>query len=131
MPEYMLDADTVSYSLREHGRVAARIREHSPSDLCISAITLSELRYGAEIRPSKGIHVQLDRFVSQVEVIPFDQTAADRFAVVAAVLRRKGEPIGIFDTLLAAQALSLGLVFVTNNAKHFRRVPGLKTENWV
>ena len=64
-------------------------------------------------------------------VVPFDQRAADRFAAVAASLARRGESIGTFDTLIAAHALSLGLTFVTNNSKHFDRVAGLKTENWV
>lgn len=64
-------------------------------------------------------------------ILPFDQPAADRFAAVATSLARRGEPIGTFDTLMAAHALSLGLTFITNNAKHFGRVVGLKTENWV
>jgi len=69
--------------------------------------------------------------VDAVAVVPFDQRAADRFAAVAASLARRGEPIGTFDTLIAAHALSLGLTFVTNNLKHFERVAGLKTENWI
>ena len=64
-------------------------------------------------------------------MIPFDAAAADRFGVVAAVLSRRGEPIGAFDTLLAAHALSLGLTVVTNNTRHFGRVPGLAVDNWV
>lgn len=131
MPKYMLDADMVSFALRGHGRVADRILRHPASDLCLSSIALSGLRFGAEIRPDLDIHRQIDRFIASVEVAPFDQAAADRFASVAAALRRKGEPIGTFDTLMAAQALSMGLVFVTNNAKHFQRVHGLRTESWV
>ena len=61
----------------------------------------------------------------------FDQTAAGRFAVVAAALARRGEPIGTLDTLIAAHALSLRLTFVTNNTRHFTRVSGLAMENWV
>ncbi|MBI2526904.1 MAG: type II toxin-antitoxin system VapC family toxin [Candidatus Rokubacteria bacterium] len=64
-------------------------------------------------------------------VVAFDQPAADRFPAVAASLARRGEPIGTFDTLIASHALSLGLTFVTNNSKHFGRVAGLRTENWV
>jgi tRNA(fMet)-specific endonuclease VapC len=64
-------------------------------------------------------------------VLPFDQSAAYRFAVVAAALARRGEPIGTFDTLMAAHALSLGLTLVTNNVKHFGPVVGLEAENWV
>jgi tRNA(fMet)-specific endonuclease VapC len=66
-----------------------------------------------------------------MDVVPFDEAAAERFAVVATDLRQSGTPIGVFDTLVAAQALALGLVVVTNNTRHFGRVRGLKVENWL
>ena len=66
-----------------------------------------------------------------IEVMSFDQSAAGRFATVASALARRGEPIGTFDTLMAAHALSLGLTFVTNNTRHFARVAGLAAENWL
>ena len=131
MPQYMLDTDTVSFALRGQGRVAARLLEHRPSQLCISSIALAELRFGAEARRSRKLHRLISTFVEAVAVVPFDEPAADRFAAVAAALARRGEPIGTFDTLMAAHALSLGLTFVTNNTQHFGRVMGLKTENWV
>ena len=56
MPEYMLDTDTVSFALRGRGRVVARLLEHRPSELCISSITLAELRYGAEALKSRKLH---------------------------------------------------------------------------
>ena len=105
--------------------------ERRPSEVCMSSITLAELRYGAEARGSRKLHRLIDAFVESVAVVPFDQGAADRFAAVAAALVRRGKPIGTFDTLMAAHALSLGLTFVTNNLKHFERVAGLKAESWV
>ena len=75
--------------------------------------------------------IQAATFVETVEVVSFDQPAAARFGTVAASLARRGEPIGTFDTLMAAHALSLGLTVVTNNTQHFGRVVGLRTENWV
>jgi len=131
MPQYMLDTNTVSFALRGQGRVAARVLEHRPSQLCVSSITLAELRFGAEARRSRRLHRLISTFVSAVAVIPFDAPAAERFATVASVLARRGEPIGTFDTLRAAHALSLGLTFVTNNTGHFQRVAGLKTEDWL
>ncbi len=131
MPQYMLDTDSVSFALRGQGRVGARLLEHRPSQLCMSSITLAELRFGAEARRSQKLHNLITTFAEAIAVVPFDQPAADRFAAVAASLARRGVPIGTFDTLIAAHALSLGLIFVTNNAKHFRRVAGLKTENWL
>ena len=131
MRRYMLDTDTVSFALRGEGRVASRLLEHRPSDLCISSITLAELRFGAEAKRSRRLHGLIGTFVETVEVVPFDQVAADQFAAVAAALSRRGEPIGTFDTLMAAHALSLGLMFVTNNLKHFQRVAELKAESWI
>src|SRR3970282_217614 len=131
MRAYMLDTDTVSFALRGQGRVAARLLEHRPSQLCISSITLAELRFGAEARRSRKLHSLISAFVEAVALAAFDQPAAERFAAVAASLARRGEPIGTFDTLMAAHALSLGVTFVTNNAKHFGRVVGLQTEIWV
>ena len=130
MPRYMLDADTVSYALRGHGRVGARLLAHQPSDLCISAITLAELNFGAEAKRSQKIHRAIRSFTKDVAVVPFDEAAAERFGVVAAALATRGQPIGLYDTLVAAHALRLGLTVVTNNTRHFSRVPGLAIENW-
>jgi tRNA(fMet)-specific endonuclease VapC len=131
MPEYMLDTDTVSFALRGQGRVATRLLEHRPSQLCISSITLAELRYGAEARRSSRLHRLISTFVEPIEVVPFDQSAASRFGSIAAALARRGEPIGTLDTLMAAHALSLRVILVTNNTRHFARVTALATENWV
>src|SRR6266571_4737369 len=119
MLQYMLDTDTVSFALRGQGRVATRLLEHRPSELSISSLTLAELRFGAETRRSRRLHRLISTFVESVEVLAFDQAAADRFGTVARSLVRRGEPIGMFDTLMAAQALSLHLRFVTNNTEHF------------
>ena len=131
MPAFMLDTDTVSFALRGQGRVATRLLDHLPSDLCMSSITLAELRYGADMRRSRKLHGLIDTFAEALSVAPFDDAAASRFGTVAASLARKGAPIGGFDTLIAAHALALRLTLVTNNLKHFERVAGLRTENWV
>lgn len=128
---FMLDTDTVSFALRGLGRVAAHLLDHRPSEICVSSITLSELRYGADLRRSRRLHRLIDTFVETVAVLPFDRIAADRFGTVAAVLTRQGTPIGEFDTLIAAHALAARATLVTNNSKHFERVAGLSIANWV
>jgi tRNA(fMet)-specific endonuclease VapC len=127
----MLDTDTVSMALRGQGAAGARVLEHRPSQLCLSSITLAELRFGADSKGSRKLHTLIDTFVSGIVVLPFDQVASDRFGRVATSLALRGEPIGTFDTLIAAHAHSLGLTLVTNNTRHFRRVAGLKVINWV
>ena len=121
----------MSFALRGVGNVALHLREHRPSEVCISSITLAELRYGADLRPSRKRHALIGTFVRDIAIAPFDQPAADRFGVLAAELSRQGTPIGAYDTLIAAHALTLGVIFVTNNLKHFDQVPDLQTENWV
>ena len=127
----MLDTDTVSFALRGHGEVARTILQASPSHLCMSAVTLAELRFGAEAKGSRKLHKLIDAFSGGVPAVPFDANAAGRFGPVAATLSRAGRPIGVVDTLIAAHALALGLTLVTNNTQHFKRVAGLKVENWV
>lgn len=130
MPRYMLDTDTVSFALRGQGLVSEHLRRHAPSEVCLSSIALAELRFGAEAKRSTKLHRLIDTLVDQLAVLPFDARAADRFASVAASLARRGSPIGDYDTLMAAHALSVGVTFVTNNVRHFERVKGLRVENW-
>ncbi len=131
MPRYMLDTDTVSLALRGEGGVGGRLLKHRPSDICISSITLAELRYGAERKRSKRLHGLIDTVVTAVDVAPFDGVAAARFGLVASALAHAGTPIGTFDALIAAHALALRVTLVTNNVKHFGKVSGLKSETWV
>jgi tRNA(fMet)-specific endonuclease VapC len=63
--------------------------------------------------------------------VPFDRAGADRFGAVAAAFARAGTPFGILDTAIAAHALSLGLILVTNNVEHFGRAAGVDAENWM
>lgn len=127
---YLLDTDSVSFALRGYGKVGARIQARKPSDLCISAITLAELRYGADRKGSRKLHALIDTFTTAVEVIPFDEDAAAEFGRIGNVLARRGTPIGEFDVLIAAHAVSLQCTLVTNNVRHFSRVAGLSVENW-
>lgn len=127
----MLDTDSVSYAMRGEGHVGDHILAHTPSELCISAVTLGELRFGAHRRNSKKLHKLIDTFTASIVPQDFDVDAADEFGRLAAALAERGTPIGAFDTMIAAHAIAKKLVLVTNNAKHFRKVPGLKLENWV
>lgn len=127
----MLDTDTVSYALRGAGLVAGRILEHRPSQLCISSITLAELRFGAALRGSPRLERLIDTFAATIEVSPFDSKAADEFGTLAAALNRRGASIGHMDALIASHAMALDLILVTNNTRHFGRIAGLRTDNWI
>ena len=127
----MLDTDSVSYAIRGAGRVAERIVAHPPSELCISAITLAELRYGAERLHSHKLHRAIETFVRSVSVVAFDEECATTYGRIGAKLAAKGEIIGETDAMIAAHALTLGVTLVTNNERHFSRVPALRIVNWL
>jgi tRNA(fMet)-specific endonuclease VapC len=131
MAGFMLDTDTVSFALRGSGQVGARLLDHRPSEICISSITLAELRYGADMKRLRKLHGLIDTFIEPIAVLPFDQSAADRFGAVASSLAGRGTSIGELDTLIAAHALAASLTLVTNNTKHFERVQGLRMESWI
>ena len=128
--KYLLDTDSVSFALRGQGDVGARIRACNPSDLRISAITLAELRYGADRKGSRKLHALIDTFASAIEVVSFDEVAAAEFGRIGSILAERGTPIGNFDVLIAAHAVVLRCTLVTNNMRHFSKVPGLSVENW-
>ena len=126
----MLDTDSVSFVLREQGNVADRMVRHRPTELCISAVTLAELRYGADLLHASRLHALIDRFIRNIEIMPFDQNCSNLYGVIASELQKQGSPIGKFDVLIAAHAVAIDATLVTNNVKHFARVAGLRVENW-
>jgi tRNA(fMet)-specific endonuclease VapC len=128
--KFLLDTDSVSYALRGHGNVGDQIRSRRPSEICISAITAAELRFGAERKASKRLHALIDTFIEAVEVAVFDHAAALEFGRLGNILAERGTPIGEFDVLIAAHAVTLRCVLVSNNLRHFSKVPGLIVENW-
>lgn len=126
----MLDTDSVSFALRGEGRVAEMILQHRPSQLCISAITLAELQYGAARRRSARLDKLIAAFAGSIATLAFDEQCAAAFGRIASDLAKAGSPIGDFDVLIAAHAVTRDLTLVTNNRKHFSRVRGLRSENW-
>jgi tRNA(fMet)-specific endonuclease VapC len=116
--------------MRGHGDVNEHLRARQPFEVCISALTLAELRSGADQRNSARIHRAIDVIVRQLYVAPFDAAAATRYGKVAALAKAR-TPVANFDMLIAAHALSLGVRLVTNNTKDFVRVKGLRIETWV
>lgn len=132
MIKYLLDTNICVYIIRKRPEsVLRRLRRTRVTEVGISAITLSELEYGVakSLRPEAN-KLALVQFLAPIEVVPYDDMAAERSGRIRALLERQGEPIGSMDVLIAAHALSLGCILVTNNEAAFRRVPELKVENW-
>jgi tRNA(fMet)-specific endonuclease VapC len=128
----MLDTNTCVDLIRlRNDRVLRRMQRFRPDDLCVSSVTLSELEYGAakSANPQRN-RLALAEFMTPLSVLPYDDAAAPVYGRVRAELERAGTPIGPLDTMIAAHALSLDLVLVTDNEREFRRVAGLKVQNW-
>lgn len=133
--QFLLDTDVCSYVIRGRDpRLLATMQSKAQSgaDISISAITYAELRSGAERsrhadRYNHAIRLFCERLTG---VLAWDRSAADEFASLDAELLKGGKPIGRNDTMIAAHALSLGSTVVTNNRRHFSRVPRLDVENW-
>ena len=129
---YLLDTNIVSDLVRNpHGRITQRIRKVGEAHVCTSIIVAAELRYGSAKKGSPRLTTQLDAVLSALEVLPFDAPADVAYGVLRAHLEQGGKPIGANDLLIAAQALSLGHVLVTDNVREFARVDGLSCENWL
>jgi tRNA(fMet)-specific endonuclease VapC len=128
----MLDTDTSSYVIKGNSpAVDAHLRNLDVSQVCISAVTRAELRIGVRImRRGARLAAEVERFLSGIHTLPWDEVAADHFAEVRANLERVGTPIGSMDTMIAAHAKALDAVLVTNNVKHFGVVKGLAIANW-
>lgn len=128
---YALDTNSVSYFLKGRGRVADRLLAVPPQSIGLPSIVVYELDYGAS-RPDapRGLRERLDVLVGSVRVLPFREAEARAAARIRLKLQKAGKPIGPMDLLIAATALEQGAVLVTHNVKEFRRVSGLRLEDW-
>lgn len=128
----LLDTDTVIALLRRHAAIARKVRTLPAKSLAVSSVTLYELLVGVEkSRDSEKNRRLLDDALAPFVILAFDETAALEAAKVRGSLEKKGIGIGPYDTLIAGHALALGVKLITANTKEFRRVHGLKLENWL
>ena len=128
--KYLLDTNMVSFALRGVGSVGDRLRETEPAEVLVSAVSEAELWFGVRKSGSRKLERAVIGFLDAVTILGVDRSAARSYGTLRALLETRGTPIGIADTMIAAQALAAGCVMVTNNRRHFRRVPGLKTDDW-
>lgn len=130
---YMLDTNICIFLIKNRPeRVIKKILSMKPEDICISSITYAELVYGIEKSQAKEKNrIALMLLLSEIEILPYDDLAAQTYGAIRADLERKGTPIGPMDLLIAAHAKVKGFTIVTNNVREFERVEGLAVEDWV
>jgi len=132
MPRYMLDTDISSFVMNQsNSAVLHKLQSVAVSDVCISAITRSELEYGVAVSPRRDKDQRnLTIFLQHVQALDYPSDASLDYAQIRALLKTRGALIGANDLLIAAHARCLSLTLVTNNTREFGRVPDLKIENW-
>jgi tRNA(fMet)-specific endonuclease VapC len=130
---YLLDTNTCIYIInRKPASALKRIQTKRPEQVAISTITQAELEYGlARSKSPERNRIALLQFLFPFQLLDFDQLAAVQYGSIRFDLESIGKPIGSMDLLIAAQAVSRDLILVTNNEREFKRVEGLKIENWV
>lgn len=130
---YMLDTDTCAFILRRSSQALLdRIQMVPLEQQVMSMVTLAELLYGVQLSSRKKENrAAVDALTRHLSVLDWSRDAAEHYADIRADLKKKGQLIGANDLMIAAHARSLGASLVTNNVKDFRRVKGLKHENWM
>jgi len=129
--KFLLDTDTCIYALKQNSNVINHLLATNREDVVVSVIAEAELRTGAakSSSPSKTLRL-VENFLRPLLIIEFTSQDTIVYAGVRAKLERAGTPIGPLDTLIASQALARDLILVSNNVREFRRVSGLRVQNW-
>jgi tRNA(fMet)-specific endonuclease VapC len=128
---YILDTDICSYLIKGNSPALLDNLEHHYDDkISITAITYTELLFGAEKKGSQKIKDKIEAIASKVNIIAFEENAAIEYSKMRVELEKNGIPTGNMDMLIASCVLAEDAILVTNNTKHFSRIKGLKTENW-
>ncbi len=131
--QYMLDTNICIYIIkRKPQAVIERFLQTEISQIGISSITLSELLFGVakSSKPDQN-KIALTQFIAPIEILPYDDQAAEHYGDLRTHLEKQGKPIGALDMLIAAHACSIACTLVTNNEKEFIRIPNLNIDNWV
>jgi tRNA(fMet)-specific endonuclease VapC len=128
----MLDTNIVIYVIKRRPVEILEVFNAHAGQMCISSITLAELLHGVEKSSmiTKNLR-KVEDFVSRLEVLPYENTAASHYGDIRTNLEKKGTVIGVNDLHIAAHARSEGLILVSNNVREFERVEGLRLENWI
>ena len=133
MRSYLLDTNTCIYFLnRSSEKIISKMKSLSPSNIKLSSITVAELFFGAEkSKAQKKNRTIVQGFIGNFERIPFDEKCCQNYAKIRATLEKSGSPIGPMDLLIASITITHNLILVTNNVAEFKRIKGLKLENWI
>ena len=132
MTRYMLDTNVISDLMKNpRGKAAKRIARIGEGNICTSIIVAAELRYGCAKKGSDRLLKSVEDLLAEIDVLPFESPADAEYGNIRSELENAGKPIGANDLLIAAHAMAVNATVVTANIDEFRRVRGLKVENWL
>jgi tRNA(fMet)-specific endonuclease VapC len=132
LTRYMLDTNIISDLIKNpKGKTAKRIASVGQDNICTSVIVSAELRYGCAKKGSKHLLKAVEDLLGEIEILPFDVPADSEYGGIRSKLENAGTPIGANDLLIAAHASAVNATIVTANVDEFRRVHGLRVENWL
>ena len=132
-PKYLLDTDVFSLMVKgQDEAINTRMQTLTKGEAVLSVITTGEYFYGIAYAPVSALREKrAQRLMDFFGVLPLDADVSISYGDIRADLRKKGTPIGPNDLWLAAQAKTHGLIMVTRNTREFKRVKGLKVEDWL
>ncbi len=129
--DYLLDTNIVTFMLRGRSpEVVLRLTTVKRDRVGISIVTALELGFGVAKNPTPRLRHLVAEFLDTITIVSLDATTIADYATTRAGLEARGTPLGPLDTIIAAHALSVGATLITNNTREFRRVKGLRCEDW-
>lgn len=132
MPRYLLDTNILIAAIKGAPAIRSRLEGIEAQEIALSPVVLGELQLGVEKSRLKAANrLALDSMVGGFVCSPLNEHAARCYGEIRASLESKGQPIGGNDYWIAAQAIAEDLILVTDKIREFRRVAGLKMENWL
>jgi tRNA(fMet)-specific endonuclease VapC len=129
---YLLDTCVISDFVKGEENTLKRFKSISPADIFVSSLTVMEVKYGLAVNPQRAIKIQplIETILNSITILPFDSKEAEQAALIRGILKIAGSPIGAYDVLIAATAVTHNHIVVTSNVREFQRVSNLEIENW-
>ena len=129
--KYVIDTDILSYFLKNYPQVVRQFEAVDPDEVATTIVNYTELLFGAY----KSAKVEqklatIKAFLDTLTMINFDKRSAEMFAQLKANLQQHGTIVADMDLMIASISVTNGCILVTNNTKHFGKIPGLRLENW-
>jgi tRNA(fMet)-specific endonuclease VapC len=129
---YLLDTCVISDFVKGEENTLKLFKSISPANIFVSSLTVMEVKYGLAVNPQRAVKIQplIETILNSITILPFGSKEAEQAALIRGILKIAGSPIGAYDVLIAATAVTHNHIVVTSNVREFQRVSNLEIENW-